>query len=207
VSLVLERNGRRFEQTITPVKQEIKGMGEIGFIGISPTATAYGTVRAHGTKIVTLGAASTAEMVGQAYAGLFRLVLRPSQIRRNIAGPVTIVQMSGDQARRGLGNLLYFIAFVSIALVVVNLLPIPIMDGGHVIFCVIEGLRGKALSMSKQIVLQRIGIAIVGTLILFSFWVDLARIVQRGRATLGHSVEVKGGSPGEPDTAGAIKSE
>jgi regulator of sigma E protease len=146
-------------------------------------------------------------MVGQAYAGLFKLVLRPSQIRHSIAGPVTIVQMSGDQARRGLGNLLYFIAFVSVALVVVNLLPIPIMDGGHVMFCLIEGLRGKALSMSKQIVLQRVGLAIVGTLILFSFWVDFARIVQRGRATLGKSVEVKGGSPGEPDTAGAIKAE
>ncbi len=207
VSLVIQRNGIRFEQTITPVKQDIKGLGETGFIGISPRATAYGTVRASGAKVVTLGAASTAEMVGQAYSGLLKLLLRPSQIRRSIAGPVTIVQMSGDQARRGLGNLLYFIAFVSVALVVVNLLPIPIMDGGHVLFCVIEGLRGKALSMSKQIVLQRIGLAIVGTLILFSFWVDFARIVQRGRATLGKSVEVKGGSPGEPDTAGAAKTE
>lgn len=207
VALVIERKDKKFEQTITPVMQEIRGLGEIGFIGISPTATAYGTVRASGTKIVALGAASTVEMVGQAYAGLFKLVLRPSQIRRSIAGPVTIVQMSGDQARRGPGNLLYFIAFVSVALVVVNLLPIPIMDGGHVVFCIIEGLRGKALSLSKQIVLQRIGLAIVGTLILFSFWVDFSRIIQRGRATLGKSVEVKGGSPGEPDTAGAIISE
>ena len=207
VVLVIQRGDARFEQTITPVKQEIEGLGATGFIGISPKASAYGTVRASGARIVSLGAASTVEMVGQAYAGLFRLVLRPSQIRRSIAGPVTIVQMSGDQARRGLGNLLYFIAFVSVALVVVNLLPIPIMDGGHVMFCLVEGLRGKALSMSKQIVLQRIGLAIVGTLILFSFWVDFARIVQRGRATLGKSVEVKGGSPGEPDTAGAVKTE
>ncbi len=207
VTLVIRRNKETFEQTITPVKQEVEGMGEVGFIGISPRASAYGTVRASGAKIVELGATSTVDMVGQAYAGLFKLVLRPSQIRHSIAGPVTIVQMSGDQARRGLGNLLYFIAFVSIALVVVNLLPIPIMDGGHVMFCLIEGLRGRALSMSKQIVLQRIGLAIVGTLILFSFWVDFARIVQRGRATLGKSVEVKGGSPGEPDTAGAVKTE
>ncbi|MBN1503546.1 MAG: RIP metalloprotease RseP [Candidatus Eisenbacteria bacterium] len=207
VALVIQRDDARFEQTVTPVKQEVEGLGEIGFIGISPRATAYGTVRAAGVKVLALGASSTVEMVGQAYAGLFRLVLRPSQIRRSIAGPVTIVQMSGDQARRGLGNLLYFVAFVSIALVVVNLLPIPIMDGGHVMFCLVEGLRGKALSMSKQLVLQRIGLAIVGTLILFSFWVDFARIVQRGRATLGKSVEVKGGSPGEPDTAGAVKTE
>ena len=207
VTLVIRRNNATFEQTITPVKQQVEGMGEVGFIGISPRANAYGTVRASGPRILALGAGSTVEMVGQAYAGLFRLVMRPSQIRHSIAGPVTIVQMSGDQARRGLGNLLYFIAFVSVALVVVNLLPIPIMDGGHVMFCLIEGLRGKALSMSKQIVLQRVGLAIVGTLILFSFWVDFARIVQRGRATLGKSVEMKGGSPGEPDTAGAVKTE
>ena len=207
VTLVVQRDDFRFEQTITPVKQEVEGLGEIGFIGISPRAAAYGTVRAGGPRILVLGVESTVEMVGQAYAGLFKLVMRPSQIRRSIAGPVTIVQMSGDQARRGLGNLLYFIAFVSVALVVVNLLPIPVMDGGHVMFCLVEGLRGKALSMSKQVVLQRIGLAIVGTLILFSFWVDFARIVQRGRATLGKSVEMKGGSPGEPDTAGAVKTE
>ncbi len=207
VLFVVERDGRRAELAIRPIGQEVEGEGEIGLIGISPTTTAYGTVRAHGVQVLSLGASSTVQMLGQAYGGLLKLLLRPSQIRRSIAGPVTIVQMSGDQARRGLGNLLYFVAFVSIALVVVNMLPIPIMDGGHVIFCIVEGLRGKALSMSKQIALQRIGIAIVATLVLFSFWVDFSRIAQRGRATLGKSVETKGGSPSEPDTAGALLSE
>jgi regulator of sigma E protease len=207
VLLVVERGGERFQRTLTPVRQDVKGMGAIGLIGISPTGSAYSTVRASGLRVVTLAAENTAQMLVQTYAGLFKLALRPRQLGKSIAGPVTIIQMSGDQARRGLGNLLYFIAFVSIALVVVNLLPIPIMDGGHVIFCAIEGVRGKALSMSKQVAFQRIGIAIVGTLILFAFWVDFARIVQRGRATLGKPIEQKGGSPGERDTAGAISSE
>ncbi|MCX5801173.1 MAG: RIP metalloprotease RseP [Candidatus Eisenbacteria bacterium] len=207
VSLVVERAGRQFRRTVTPASQQIEGQGAIGLIGISPTGTTYGIVRAGGVRVVALAARGTAEMLAQTYSGLFKLVLRPRQLGKSIAGPVTIIQMSGDQARRGLGNLLYFIAFVSIALVVVNLLPIPIMDGGHVVFCVIEGIRGKALSMSKQIAFQRIGIAIVGTLIVFAFWVDFARIVQRGRATLGTPIEQKGGSPGERDTAGAVSSE
>jgi regulator of sigma E protease len=168
---------------------------------------AYGTVRAGGLRVVRLAAQGTAEMLVQTYSGLFKLALKPRQLGKSIAGPVTIIQMSGDQARRGFGNLLYFIAFVSIALVVVNLLPIPIMDGGHVVFCAVEGIRGKALSMSKQLAFQRIGLAIVGTLILFAFWVDFARIIQRGRATLGTPIEQKGGSPGERDTAGAVTSE
>jgi len=207
VLLVVERGGKRFERTLTPVRQDVKGQGAIGLIGISPAGTAYSTARASGLRVVTLAAENTAEMLVQTYAGLFKLALRPRQLGKSIAGPVTIIQMSGDQARRGPGNLLYFIAFVSIALVVVNLLPIPVMDGGHVIFCAIEGIRGKALSMSKQVALQRVGIAIVGTLILFAFWVDFARIVQRGRANLGTPIEQKGGSPGERDTAGAISSE
>jgi regulator of sigma E protease len=207
VLLVVERGGKRFLRTVTPVSQEVKGQGAIGLMGISPTGTTYGTVRASGLRVITLAAQGTAEMLVETYSGLFKLALRPRQLGKSIAGPVTIIQMSGDQARRGLGNLLYFIAFVSIALVVVNLLPIPIMDGGHVIFCAIEGIRGRALSMSKQIAFQKIGIAIVGTLILFAFGVDFARIVQRGRATLGTPIEQKGGSPGERDTAGAVSSE
>lgn len=207
VSLVVERGGKRFLRTVKPIGQEVKGHGTIGLIGISPAGTTYGTVRAGGFRVVKLAGQATLEMLTQTYAGLFRLALKPRQLGSSIAGPVTIIQMSGDQARRGLGNLLYFIAFVSIALVVVNLLPIPIMDGGHVVFCVIEGIRGRALSVSKQVVLQRIGLAIVGTLIILAFWVDFARIIQRGRATLGTPIEQKGGSPGERDTAGAVTSE
>ena len=207
VVLIVQRGQREFLRTVTPVGQEVKGQGAIGLIGISPIGMAYGTVRAGGLRVVRLAAQGTAEMLVQTYSGLFKLALKPRQLGKSIAGPVTIIQMSGDQARRGFGNLLYFIAFVSIALVVVNLLPIPIMDGGHVVFCAVEGIRGKALSMSKQLAFQRIGLAIVGTLILFAFWVDFARIIQRGRATLGTPIEQKGGSPGERDTAGAVTSE
>jgi regulator of sigma E protease len=207
VLLTVERAEKRFELFITPLSQRAEGIGEMGLIGISPPVTAYGTLQAEGVEAFSLGARSTGRMLSETYSGLLKLILRPKQLGKSIAGPITIVQMSGDQARRGLGNLLYFVAFVSIALVVVNLLPIPILDGGHVIFCVIEGLRGKALSTSKQIALQRVGLAIVGALILFAFWVDFGRIIQRGRATSGKEVELKGGSPGERDTTEAILSE
>ncbi|UCF77676.1 MAG: RIP metalloprotease RseP [Candidatus Eiseniibacteriota bacterium] len=205
--LVVERKGKQFEVAITPLSQRVEGVGEIGLIGISPPVSAYGTLRAEGFEVVSMAAVSTGRMLAQTYSGLLSLAAKPGQLGKSIAGPVTIVQMSGDQARRGLGNLLYFAAFVSIALVVVNLLPVPILDGGHVIFCIIEGVRGRALSIPKQIVLQRVGLAIVGALILLAFWVDFGRIIQRGRATLGEEIELKGGTSGEADTTGAILSE
>jgi regulator of sigma E protease len=197
----------RPEREVLLVSQNAGGDNEVGLIGISPPVTAYATLKGEGFEVLSLAAASTGRMLTQTYSGLLRLALRPRELGKSIAGPVTIVQMSGDQARRGLGNLLYFAAFVSIALVVVNLLPIPVLDGGHVIFCLIEGVRGRAMSVSKQAVLQRIGLAIVGALILFAFWVDFGRIIQRGRATRGTEVELKGGSPGDRDTTGATLSE
>jgi regulator of sigma E protease len=93
-----------------------------------------------------------------------------------IGGPILIAQIAGQQMKAGWINLIYFIGLLSVNLGLLNLLPIPVLDGGHLAFLTIEGLRRKPLGMRAQIVAQQIGIGLLGTLMLFVFYNDIARL-------------------------------
>ena len=70
---------------------------------------------------------------------------------KEIGGPIMIAQMAGDQAKQGLANLLGFIAFISINLAIVNFLPIPVLDGGHLMFFSLEAIIGRPVSIRNRI--------------------------------------------------------
>ena len=74
------------------------------------------------------------------------------------------------------------IAFISIALMVLNLLPIPILDGGHAVLFLVEGLRGSPVSMKAQVAFQKVGLVLLGSLIVFALVNDSLRLVERVRA-------------------------
>ncbi len=76
-------------------------------------------------------------------------------------------------------NLVYFMGLLSVNLGILNLLPIPVLDGGHLVFLTIEGVRGRPLSDQVMEMSQKVGIALLGTLMLFVFYNDIFRIVQR----------------------------
>jgi regulator of sigma E protease len=95
---------------------------------------------------------------------------------KNISGPINIAQFAGESAERGLDYFLGFLAIVSISLGVLNLLPIPVLDGGQIVYQSIEGLKGSPLSERAQIVGQQIGIFALIMLMSFAFYNDLARI-------------------------------
>ena len=76
-------------------------------------------------------------------------------------------------------NLIYFMGLLSVNLGILNLLPIPVLDGGHLVFLTIEGIRGRPLSDQVMEMSQKVGIALLGTLMLFVFYNDIFRIVQR----------------------------
>jgi len=95
---------------------------------------------------------------------------------KNISGPINIAQFAGQSAERGLDYFLGFLAIVSISLGVLNLLPIPVLDGGQIVYQSIEGLKGSPLSERAQIVGQQIGIFALIMLMSFAFYNDLARI-------------------------------
>lgn len=83
-----------------------------------------------------------------------------------LGGPVQIAQASGQAARSGVGEFLYFLAFLSMQLGILNLLPIPVLDGGHVLFMAIEGIRRKPVSLKIRMVSQQLGLALLLSLML-----------------------------------------
>jgi len=93
-----------------------------------------------------------------------------------IAGPIGIMQIGGQAASRGLVYLLLLVAFISVNLGIMNLLPIPILDGGHIFFFSLEALMGKPLSMRNQEIAQNIGLIMLLGLMLLAFYNDINRI-------------------------------
>ena len=95
----------------------------------------------------------------------------------NLSGPITIAHYAGVSAERGLPWFLSFLAIVSISLGVLNLLPIPLLDGGHLMYYCIEALTGRPLSDQAQFVGQRVGAGMLVGLMGLAFYNDIARLL------------------------------
>jgi regulator of sigma E protease len=96
-----------------------------------------------------------------------------------LGGPIRIAEITGEQLRAGWLHLMHFTGLLSVNLGILNLLPIPILDGGHLTFLGIEAVRGKPLAESAMLRAQQVGIALLGALMIFVFYNDIARLVQR----------------------------
>jgi len=94
----------------------------------------------------------------------------------NIGGPIMIAKMAGDQAKLGLDKLVQFIAFISINLAIINLLPIPVLDGGHLLFFLIEAIIRRPVSIKVREVAQQIGLFLLLLLIILVFYNDISRL-------------------------------
>ena len=93
-----------------------------------------------------------------------------------LGGPIMIAQMAGDSAKAGVGSLIFFIALISINLAVINLLPIPVLDGGHLLFFTIEAIKGSPVSIKIREVAQQVGLFILILLMILVFYNDITRI-------------------------------
>ena len=123
----------------------------------------------------TLAIDHTKEITTYMIEGIVRLFKEPGQTE-NLAGPIGIVQMSGQVAERGFVPLLNFAALLSINLGIINLLPVPVLDGGHFVNLFIEAVRGKPLGSKAVAYTQRVGIALLIMLMLFATKNDLVRV-------------------------------
>jgi regulator of sigma E protease len=99
---------------------------------------------------------------------------------KTIGGPILIGQMAGEQAKRGLLSLALFTAILSINLGLINLFPIPILDGGHFLFLALEAIFRRPVSIKKMEIAQQIGLIFIILLMLFAFYNDLIRIFSPG---------------------------
>lgn len=93
-----------------------------------------------------------------------------------LGGPILIAQIAGKQMQAGWVNFIFFMGLLSVNLGILNLLPIPVLDGGHLMFLSIEAIRRKPMSEKMQIVAQQVGMAFLGVAMIFVFYNDLARI-------------------------------
>jgi regulator of sigma E protease len=93
-----------------------------------------------------------------------------------LGGPILIAKIAGEQMKAGWLDLIYFMSLLSVNLGLLNLLPIPVLDGGHLLFLTIEGVRRKPMNERAQIVAQQVGIGLLGTLMVFVFYNDIVRL-------------------------------
>ncbi|MFT5727979.1 MAG: regulator of sigma E protease [Desulforhopalus sp.] len=106
------------------------------------------------------------------FVKIFQRVVPVSEL----GGPILIAQIAGQQMQAGWINLIYFMGLLSVNLGILNLLPIPVLDGGHLVFLTLEGLRRKPVAERGQIIAQQVGIGLLGSLMVFVFYNDLARL-------------------------------
>ncbi|MBW6514043.1 MAG: RIP metalloprotease RseP [Candidatus Syntrophosphaera sp.] len=130
-------------------------------------------------EAVRLGSFNTANFISTNYQMLYKLVKRPADLQRSVGGPVMIATLSQQVGRKGLGQLLLFFGSISLILMIMNLLPIPILDGGMILFAVIEGIIRKPISVQVQSVLQTIGLFLLMALMFMAFYSDIASEVLR----------------------------
>jgi regulator of sigma E protease len=93
-----------------------------------------------------------------------------------VGGPIMIAQMAGDQAKAGIASLFQFIAVISVNLAVINLLPIPVLDGGHLLFFAIEAVKGRPVNLKVREIAQQVGMVILAMLMILVFYNDITRL-------------------------------
>jgi regulator of sigma E protease len=180
IVFTLERDGKPFDLTITPMK--VDGVGEGALIGIEAPRGMQWIERANIVQAIPAAFLGTGRIVGDVYGSLWLTLTRPAYYREAVGGPIFIGQMARDSAQRGLDHWLYLLALINVAIMAFNLLPVPLLDGGHITLAVLEGLRRRAVSGRTYMNFQKVGLVLVGTLFVFIVSKDLMRPFQRLRA-------------------------
>lgn len=179
VSLTVERNGaQRAMQIVPELKPDATTHRDVGRIGAS-LATRIPTVdvRYGPIESLQLGVNRTWDISIYSLRMFGRMITGEASLK-NLSGPVTIADYAGKSARLGLSAFLSFLALVSISLGVLNLLPIPVLDGGHLLYYLVEAATGKAVSDRWQLVLQRAGLVCIVALSMIALFNDLARLIR-----------------------------
>ncbi|MEE2970040.1 MAG: RIP metalloprotease RseP [Pseudomonadota bacterium] len=179
LSIVVNRNGRMVALSAVADSHELTdrfgNTRKVGRLGVSRPGGDMKMVR-HNPAVATWHAVvETATMTGNILDALWQIIAG-TRSTEELGGPIRIAQMSGDMWASGLPNLIMFAAILSINLGLINLFPVPMLDGGHLLFYVYEAIRGKPLGERAQDFGFRIGIAMVLALMVFATWNDLVQL-------------------------------
>lgn len=181
VALTVQRDGRRevVDLTIGRVERDGQAMGQIGVsVRVPDGAWQADTVRVRRGPLAAVPAALdqtwtmsvlTIRMLGRMVTGDVSL--------KNVSGPLHIAEYAGRTAQIGLVTFLSFMAIISVSLGVLNLLPVPVLDGGHLLYYLVEMLKGSPVSEHTQVVGQQVGLLLLFMLMSLAFYNDISRLI------------------------------
>jgi regulator of sigma E protease len=172
LGMLVRRDGAALKLSVTPAPEQSGGR-TIGLLGVRGSVTEFTPVPVW--EALPLGAAKTWEVTEQTMVGLWRIITT-SAGADDLGGPLRIAQLSGQVAQYGLASLIGFIAVLSVNLALINLFPVPILDGGHLMFLLAEALRGRPLPPRAQEYGLRAGFALLIGLFVFATWNDLGHL-------------------------------
>lgn len=181
LTVKVERQGREVTLTAVPDLRETDtpfGKQRIGLLGLqaSRNPADFTPVRYGPLDSLRLGAAETWYVVERTFSYIGRLVVGRESADQ-LSGPIRIAQVSGQVANiGGISALLSLVAVLSVSIGLINLFPVPLLDGGHLLFYAIEASRGRPLSEKAQEIGFRIGLVIVMMLMLFATWNDIVHL-------------------------------
>ncbi len=184
LKIELERGGRpgaeREVIVLTPAREHPGGLGGgtgNWVIGVMPRGDSeverLGPFSAAGHAVVETG-----NMTVMLISGIAEIVRGSTPLKEALGGPIMIAQLAGQQAHQGFANVALFTVMLSIELAIINLLPVPMLDGGHLMFFVVEAIRGKPVPMQHREIAQRVGLVVLVALMAFVIFNDISRIVQ-----------------------------
>jgi len=182
MQFVVLRDGAEKDITVIPKSRESKDGERQGYIGayqhIPEEIRQQLVTRVEYSPLAAVGKAveKTWDMSSLTLRVLWKMVTGEANLA-NISGPITIATYAGVTASIGLVSFLAFLAVISVSLGVLNLLPIPMLDGGHLFYYLVEWIKGSAVSEATQMVGQRVGIALLALVMIVAFYNDIDRLV------------------------------
>jgi len=176
----VERKGKTIDFEIAPKVISTKNIfgqeTKIGMIGVAPREEII-FVKHNLFQAISMGGRKLFAITGMTYKGLWLILTGGMPVKESVAGPIGIAFLIGKAAKLGFIHLLSIMAHINVALAIFNLLPIPILDGGHVMFLAIEKLRGRPVSPRTQEMVGQVALYILIAFILFVSWNDISRLL------------------------------
>jgi regulator of sigma E protease len=182
LQLVIARTAEPLPVRLTVVPQRLPEETIYGnklptwVIGVSPrgdkVTLSYGPFAA-----VRAGTIQTAQLFATLCVGIAKIFEGATPVREALGGPIMIAQMAGKEAHQGFADVALFTIMLSLELGIINLLPVPLLDGGHLLFFVIEGIRGKPMQLRHREVAMQVGLFLLVVLMAFVILNDISRIV------------------------------
>lgn len=178
VRIEVERSGKVFDMEIKPVVRSTKDIfghqTSIALLGISPSQK-IGKERYPFPRCFIAGGKKLWQLTVMTFKALWSMATGKLSMKESLTGPIGIFVITGQAAKMGFIYILHIMAILSASLAIFNVLPLPVLDGGHIFFLAVEKLRGRPLSLKAQEVFTNVGITLLIMLTVFIFYNDIIK--------------------------------